>query len=245
MQSSFSCNFSLHYSQTKNDFFYAAFCTLIGASPTPYSPTPPLYCRAVFTWNAVRRSSVVSMLTPGRALAPQGEQQFPVTQSKGILEHLGTEHGAWLNPSRSGAVQVSVSSLESGSREQLVDRQFKGQSLSTQDVPYSWVAVHLRYYRAHVTGYRMSFSSAEEAYPREWQLHGSKDGAVWVVLKVHKKDSSFHSLKTTAKWQVESGESDKQFYSHFRVLLGEQGNAQKKSFLAISCFELFGTLCPK
>jgi hypothetical protein len=76
----------------------------------------------------------------------------------------------------------------------------------------------------------------QRAYPRNWNLEGSTDGAEWVVLRTHINAQVFDRAKT-ASWDVDAKANA---FTHFRIhQTGVNRNGNNR--LNFSGFEIYGT----
>jgi len=120
--------------------------------------------------------------------------------------------------------------------------------------------------RIRPTSYELRDGSGGlQAWPRTWELQASDDGLTWRVLRVHKDDDSINAFNGTARWPIDGTDTESLMkvkwppddltttYRFFRVLQtgNEDENTKEKhtnfigtDHLAISGFELYGTLTP-
>eukprot|EP00667_Euglena_gracilis_P009307 EG_transcript_9446 len=163
---------------------------------------------------------------------------------RGLLHALGTRFGLqpWANPLALGVVEVTASSVRSGSESQVVDCDFVDQVFFTLPYPRGqWVVVQLKGFEVRPTAYAMAHRAGIARYfMRNWTFEGRGDGQAWHVLRSHHDDPTLNPHQPRATWGVEAAE----FFSAFRVRMLPAGNDQGTGALVLSCFELFGDLRP-
>jgi hypothetical protein len=163
----------------------------------------------------------------GIAFVPLRYTGPPCYDSRGLFYWLGTARGtrAWQNPHDSGALRVTLSSVESGSANLLVanvaPQANSNYYLYTSNQPNSWMAVALRDgVRVRPTGYVVStdaWGASGSQLLRNWQLQGSVDGQAWTTLRTHTDDGTLTQQTVSAYWPVE-GVAAGAYYAHVRLL---------------------------
>ena len=172
--------------------------------------------------------------------------------SNGLMFYIGSNGGTcpWVNPCRHNLVAVASSDgvkLPYGKLEDILSRDASPRNCHTKDKPHSWFAVDLgvrilvrRYTLRHARGYGTSAL-------RNWELQGSKDGALWHRLIQHVQDESLGQPGSCASWEVppvpgdEDSPRDTQGWRYIRIL--QTGpNAAGKDYISLSGFELYGVV---
>ena len=167
--------------------------------------------------------------------------------TNGVLYHLATRSGGYVNPDVSGVVVAAMSSVfkddpDFGSPERFVQNQPDGKHNYTKNEPNSWMSVNLR--RSLVVDhYCLRSAKSHSAWVRNWELQGSDNGSNWHTLKKHTDDRKLADTAfSTANWSVEAAG---RAFSHFRILQTGQnsygGNTNHHS-LCCAGIEFYGTL---
>lgn len=163
---------------------------------------------------------------------------------RGVIYHLATNGGKaeWKNPSLTGSVKVSCSSMEKGKIHNFVD--LEPQDCWSSDVPASWFAVDLRHGKLILSHYTLRHGgNSKMDMLRNWVLQAcDNDGDRWIELARHTNDSSLQGAFATHTWKI-SSDIQKPF-RQFRILQTGH-NSGNSNFLAISGIELYGLFFPK
>jgi len=159
----------------------------------------------------------------------------------GIVHNLGTNFNTaqWINPDTKGLVKVVLSSLvaDSASSSAVVGK--RAVRCVTKPEPGSWVKVDFLDNSVQPTHYTIRhYSSWDTEALRSWRFQGSQDGVSWTTLKTHSNDTSLKTKGGSHTWALPASSV---FYSLFR-LLQTGPNSNNHHYLAISGFELYGTL---
>lgn len=164
--------------------------------------------------------------------------------TNGILYRLGSVNDtvAYTNPADLALVEVEASSLLADSTDaaSILDRQ----TLRCVTKPLRNSSFTLRFKegrRVIPTHYSLRhYSSWDTEALRYWVLEASNDGMNWVGLREHLDDRSLSKKGQTASWAINPPANSGSF-SQFRVR--QTGpNSNNHYYLALSGFELFGTL---
>ena len=164
----------------------------------------------------------------------------PQYDNRGIIYHLATAGGTqpWKNPHDSGVVVVTAQGSVSGPLREFVNNAVG--TLFVGGAHGAWLAVDLRGKKVVPSGYMLSqYNGGSGAFPRNWSLEGSNDGATWILLKAHANDQTFNATTWTAYWPIPIDVN--KAYSHFRVVLTGT-NSSNNVWLFTSCIELYGEL---
>jgi hypothetical protein len=149
----------------------------------------------------------------------------------------------WRNPAESGLVRVAASSLNDDSEPLSA---VVGQAVVrcvTQALPDQWIAIDIGAGRMlQPTAYSLRhYSSWDTEALRNWRFQASTDSdiarAQWITLSEHKEDEGLNGKGSTKTWPL----STTRFFRMFRVLQFDK-NSNKHYYLALSGFELYGTL---
>lgn len=167
----------------------------------------------------------------------------------GIIHYLATAMNskAWQNPMVAGAVQVAASSLAADSKPTEFAVGNEVVRCVTKAVADSWFTFDLMDKLCRPTHYTLRhYASWDVEAVRNWLFQGSNDGENWTTLRTHVNDAALNVKGATFTWQVPfgadaSGPAARSFFRMFRVF--QTGlNSNKHLYLAISGFELYGTL---
>jgi len=207
---------------------------------------------AVQAGKVVLRQSLADILhrprTP-RSLQGWKELSYSGTpgDSSGLFQWLGMTSGSsgettgrgWMNPCRTGLVQVVCSSPPSRycQPEAIVDRAFHT-TWYTSGRPYPWISVHLLKGKALVMkGYAIR-QDGSSVFLRSWRMQGSNDnGQSWTDLSCHTNDSGLSSPSRWAFWAVQSMVP----FSQFRLIMtGPSSSPDAPNTLALSNIEFYG-----
>ena len=168
----------------------------------------------------------------------------------GILYFLATDgyKNAWTNPHDAKIVTASASSLGPSSRSASAVVGRTAVRCVTRDATKQWFQVDLgSTYSALPTHYTLRhYSSAGQECLRHWKFLGSNDGKRWLVLTAHSNDTRLKERGQCATWEVPNPNSSRRRqgvkgFRYFRVL--QTGpNSNKTNYLALSGFEIYGSL---
>lgn len=189
-----------------------------------------------------------ALYTPSDARAPA----LPVAQAfahqrdfdaNGIVHHLATDGGRapYVNPVDRGALMVTASSVMPDSLPPSAVVGGAVVRFSTRALAGSWVAVDFGKRRVMPTHYSLRhYASWDTEALRSWVLEASVDGAQWTVLVTHAGDAALAARGATATWAIPP-EHHATAFRLFRVR--QTGvNSNQHHYLALSGFELYGTL---
>ena len=184
----------------------------------------------------------------------------------GILHHIATETGSWVNPHLAGEVVVQWSSVRYPEKIKRVPDTEKAceyivsgadekvERCCSTSSPNSWVSLDLSAARRLAVNHyavRTDKGSAvgEFRFLRNWELQASNDEKEWTRLRRHENDESLELVPyAVADWPVEA--NSKGPFRYFRILqFGKNADGGKMGdrwhCLACSGIELYGELtCP-
>lgn len=149
----------------------------------------------------------------------------------------------WSNPAESGLVRLTASSLNEDSEPLSA---IVGQAVVrcvTQPTQDQWMALDFGPYKLiQPTAYSLRhYSSWDTEALRNWRFQATTDADVrsaqWVTLLEHKEDSSLEGKGSTHTWTVQTT----RFFRAFRIFQFDK-NSNKHHYLALSGFEIYGTL---
>ncbi|PRP81393.1 hypothetical protein PROFUN_11014 [Planoprotostelium fungivorum] len=165
---------------------------------------------------------------------------------RGIIHYL-TCGNRW-NHSGSRDITVTASSTEMGRASDLLSR--TPTELWTKDIPASWFSIDFGLNRGvSPTHYTLRHGGNYRADSlRTWDLQGSKDGKIWVVLRRHNHDTSLVDKFATSTWTIDRDDTPVETvgmphhaYRFFRILQTAR-NSSNHNFLVLSGIELYGDL---
>lgn len=163
---------------------------------------------------------------------------------KGVIYYLATNSGRseWKNPSLTGSIKVSSSSIAKGKTHNFVD--LEPQDCWSMDIPASWVAIDLRQGRlipSHFT-LRHGGNSKMDTL-RNWLLQAcDNDGDKWIEISRHSNDASLQGAFGMHTWKITT--DLQRPFRQFRILQTGH-NSGNSNFLALSYIELYGLFFPK
>lgn len=158
--------------------------------------------------------------------------------NNGIIYYLATGFGKteWKNPSLTGSVKVSSSSIEKGKVHNIVDLLPK--ECWTKEIPSSWFSLDLRQGKLIPTHYTLRHgSNSKMECLRNWSFQASDDEKNWVELSRHQNDTNLNNAFSTHTWKIHM-DNPKPF-RHFRILQTGH-NSSNNNFLSLSGIELYG-----
>ena len=168
----------------------------------------------------------------------------PLEVPKGLVYFLATNGGKseWKNPSLTGSIKLSCSSMEKGKVHNLVD--LEPQDCWTMDIPASWVAIDLRQGRLIPSHFTLRHGgSSKMDVLRSWLLQAcDNDGERWVEISRHSNDASLQGAFGTHTWKITS--DLQRPFRQFRILQTGH-NSGNSNFLSLSYIELYGLYFPK
>jgi hypothetical protein len=162
---------------------------------------------------------------------------------KGAVHWIGCDEGrtGWTNPAEAGRMTVTWSSDYKGKASDAVGN--VGTDSYTSDRSGSWWQFDLKSYAVAPTKYSLRLGRDDSSYSiRTWTLQGSNDGSTWTDLRVHVKDDGINASYGTKTWSLDSATS---YYRYFRIIMkgpNKRGHDGGKHRLALSGFEIYGTL---
>ena len=160
----------------------------------------------------------------------------------GILYHLGCnldKNNDYVNPKNLNFVNVTSSSLHSGSIENFIDWNSVSRSNYTNGSQGEWVQIEFLKHTVSPTHYSFRHDQNPSNYLRNWKLEGSNDGNTWICLKQHTDDTSINSSLATASRSVQVDQN--QFFKFFRVF--KTGICSSgTNHLLMNGFEIYGKL---
>eukprot|EP01006_Ploeotia_vitrea_P049935 TRINITY_DN67395_c8_g1_i1.p1 TRINITY_DN67395_c8_g1~~TRINITY_DN67395_c8_g1_i1.p1 ORF type:complete len:1605 (+),score=973.64 TRINITY_DN67395_c8_g1_i1:233-5047(+) len=159
----------------------------------------------------------------------------------GILYWLGTRKftAPWRNPAETGIIEVRSSPLASQSMPAWAAAGRECVRCVTVPKKGTWFEFDLKGLYVIPTAYTLRhYSSWDTEALTQWKFEGSIDGKKWKTLTQHKKDKSLTHKGATATWVVKGISKS---YSMFRILQTGK-NSNKHWYLALSGFELYGTV---
>lgn len=163
---------------------------------------------------------------------------------KGVIYFLATNSGKseWKNPSLTGSIKVSFSSIEKGKTHNLVD--LEPQDCWSMDIPASWVAIDLRQGKlipSHFT-LRHGGNSKMDTL-RNWLIQAcDNDGDRWIEISRHSSDASLQGAFGMHTWKITTDQQRP--FRQFRILQTGH-NSGNTNFLSLSYIELYGLYFPK
>jgi hypothetical protein len=163
---------------------------------------------------------------------------------KGVIYFLATNAGRseWKNPSLTGSIKVSCSSIEKGKIHNFVD--LEPQDCWSMDIPASWVSIDLRQGRlipSHFT-LRHGGNSKMDTL-RNWLIQACEnDGDRWIEISRHSNDASLQGAFGMYTWKITS--DLQRPFRQFRILQTGH-NSGNSNFLSLSYIELYGHYFPK
>lgn len=162
--------------------------------------------------------------------------------NNGLLYYLSTNRGTseWKNPSLTGSIKVSSSSIEKGKLHNIVD--INPNECWTMQIPSSWFALDLRQGKLVLMSYTLRHGgSTKMDCLRNWTLQASEDGQGWIDIIRHTNDTSLNAEFATHTWKAINPKLIA--YRHFRVLQTGH-NSGNNNFLCLSGIELYGLFYP-
>jgi len=168
-------------------------------------------------------------------------KQIDEGDKQGILYFIGTRRYTekWTNPCSHGLVNVTSSSLETDSKppSSVVGR--SAVRCVSRNQAGQYFIIDLKSVQVKPTHYTLRhYSSANQEALRNWNLLGSNDGLSWDTLMTHSEDTALSKKGQCYTWRIP--EADK-YYRMFKVL--QTGpNSNKTMYLALSGFELYGSI---
>jgi hypothetical protein len=177
------------------------------------------------------------------AVASTGLNMLP-NEIRGVVHFLATGGGKteWKNPSLTGSIKVSCSSIEKGKAHHFVD--LEAQDCWTMDIPASWVAIDLRQGKLVPSHYTLRHGGNSKMDTlRNWVLQAcDSDGDRWIEISRHTNDASLQGAFGTHTWKITT--DLQRPFRQFRILQTGH-NSGNSNFLSISYIELYGLYFPK
>ncbi len=164
----------------------------------------------------------------------------------GIVAYFATSGGlhSYKNPALRGLIAASSSSL--GADSQPPHAILGNAAVRSLTMPESnaWYQVDFRNNTVAPTHYSLRhYSTWDTEALRNWKLQASNNGLTWTTLREHVDDTALSGAGDTHTWEIDHP-SAALGYRMFRVL--QTGlNSNNHNYLALSGFELHGTLCIK
>jgi hypothetical protein len=192
----------------------------------------------------LRKRTVGRLFEPPSAHEAHEANSSQLEVPKGVIYFLATGGGRseWKNPSLTGSIKVSCSSIEKGKPHNFVD--LEPQDCWSMDIPASWVAIDLRQGRlipSHFT-LRHGGNSKMDTL-RNWLIQAcDNDGDKWVEISRHSNDASLQGAYGMHTWKITT--NLQRPFRQFRILQTGH-NSGSSNFLALSYIELYGHFFPK
>eukprot|EP01083_Nonionella_stella_P254505 874454_1 len=167
----------------------------------------------------------------------------------GILYHIATfdKTKEYKNPMELGLIKVTAKSIQPDS---LPVHHACGRAAVrcvSRREPDCWFQFDLLNRSVRPTHYKLRhYKSWDTEALRNWRFEGSNDGNQWTTIMEHKNEDKLKARGQIATWKIPSDDQTKKqqskhFYSKFRIYMtGPNSNGQH--YLALSGFELYGTL---
>lgn len=194
----------------------------------------------------LRKRSVGRLFEPPSALHALGEVASAASGEvpKGVIYYLATNFSKseWKNPSLTGSIKVSFSSIEKGKTHNLVD--LEPQDCWSMDIPASWVAIDLRQGKLILTHFTLRHGGSSKMDTlRSWIIQAcDNDGDRWVEISRHSNDASLHGPFGMHTFKVTT--EQQRPFRQFRILQNGH-NSGNSNFLSLSYIELYGLFFPK
>lgn len=194
----------------------------------------------------LRKRSVGRLFEPPSALHSLGEASSSTSGEvpKGVIYYLATNFSKseWKNPSLTGSIKVSFSSIEKGKTHNLVD--LEPQDCWSMDIPASWVAIDLRQGKLLLSHFTLRHGGSSKMDTlRSWIIQAcDNDGDRWVEISRHSNDGSLHGPFGMHTFKVTT--EQQRPFRQFRILQNGH-NSGNSNFLSLSYIELYGLFFPK
>lgn len=147
----------------------------------------------------------------------------------------------WVNPAILGHVIATSSGVMHDSED---EKAIVGRTVCrcvTQPQEGAWMAVELKSYQVKPTHYTLRhYDTWDTECARSWNFEGSNGNNEWECLRAHHNDTHLESKGQSYTWEVDVSH----FYHIFRIKITGP-NSNKHNYLALSGFELYGTLKKK
>ena len=154
----------------------------------------------------------------------------------GIITHLTRVYGG--NVHDKGIVTVTGSSLFANGAQTRYAVEFGTDTwFASEDKPDSWICYDFKERRVTPTSY--SIRTGTDNCPRSWVLEGSNGGGSWEIIDHRDNNFDLKGCLVTHNFQI-SHPPSKSF--SFIRLCQTGKNHDGRDFLALTSFEIFGTL---
>eukprot|EP01006_Ploeotia_vitrea_P052211 TRINITY_DN67660_c9_g12_i2.p1 TRINITY_DN67660_c9_g12~~TRINITY_DN67660_c9_g12_i2.p1 ORF type:complete len:1039 (+),score=601.97 TRINITY_DN67660_c9_g12_i2:75-3191(+) len=168
--------------------------------------------------------------------------QAPLDEN-GVVHYIATlgHTQQWVNPAKAGLIKVTASSLMNDSTPATAVVGHDVVRCVTRPEANSWFIIDFVDKCVKPTAYMLRhYASWDVEALRNWDFQGSNDGYNWETLRKHQNDESLQQKGQAFIWplNVES------FYRMFRVLQWGP-NSNQHNYLALSGFEIYGTLAQR
>jgi hypothetical protein len=144
------------------------------------------------------------------------------------------------NVDGNGIVSITASSDSSGKAKNIANLRDPGSYFMSSDSAGSWICYDFKNMTVTPTHYSLEsypFSGPKAAYPRTWAIEASNDNRNWTTI-----DERRNRGELCGKNQIGTFEVAKSVTCRF-IRLRQTGNdSLGRDYLAVSAFELFGTL---
>lgn len=160
----------------------------------------------------------------------------------GVIYYLATgfDKTEWKNPSLTGSIKVSSSSIEKGKVHNIVDLTPK--ECWTKEIPSSWFSLDLRQGKLIPTHYTLRHGgNSKMECLRNWSLQASNDEKNWVDISRHQNDTNLNNAFSTYTWKINM--DNPRPFRHFRILQTGH-NSSNNNFLSLSGIEFYGQFFP-